>query len=208
MEEFNKKVKEQEDLGKKIQALLKIAQKEKLKIGDLKRRTTSRIFEQCSTKSWRTEDIGAHLQNNTQVLRWEIFRSIKSVARRYKEIPRVNSAVIRPRPGPRNPHPTSIVHITKKFHRNDQTKQRFASGLQQSQVRTSNWKIPRSVEKHRRTAWRNLCPLNWFRRRIFSRRDVLENWRKVWGCGWKIERKNPVTVRPATWEPKHSTTPN
>ena len=61
MEEFNKKVKGQKDLGKKIQALLAntrkvIRQKEKLKIGDPKGQNNSKNigtkFNE-TVKNWR-----------------------------------------------------------------------------------------------------------------------------------------------------------
>ena len=103
---------------------------------------------------------------------------------------------------------TSIVQIAKNLQRNDQNKQRFSWRIQQSQVWTSIRKNPRSVQKRPRTAWRNPWPKNWFQRKIFCRRDVRESWREVQGCSWKIEGKNPLTVRRSTWETEHPTTPN
>ena len=101
------------------------------------------------------------IMKNTELIRSEIFRSLGSVAGRCKEISRVNSAVIRPRPGPRSRR--QLFRLQKTSTEMTIINPWFGSGLQQSQVWTSIRKNPRSVEKPRRTVWRNLCPWNWFR---------------------------------------------
>ncbi|KAJ3646952.1 hypothetical protein Zmor_024508 [Zophobas morio] len=214
MEEFNKKAKEQDDLGKKIQTVLTNARKDpaKRKTQNWRSKTAKQLQEFWNEIQRNHEELkvlGPTLRNTHNYFEVKYFDRLKTLhkdAKKYLESVQTSPDV----------DPEQETRIRRQLFRLQKISTKLTkikSDLGQDYSRGRYELLAEKIQGQ----WRSIMELHeeiFVHEREFEDKYFADEMyekteeKKVRGCDRKTERKNPVTVRPSTGETKHPITPN